>query len=100
MPFVHKGRGDGVDTADEITRRLRTALAQVMGLSVYLQPAPEIQIGTRASRTQYQYILVDANPAELTLPAPLLLERLKASPALRTVATHQQTGALSTHAAT
>jgi multidrug efflux pump len=94
MTIVLKRRGDRVDTADEITNRLRTALAQVKGLSVYLQPAPEIQIGTRASRTQYQYILVDANPAELTLAAPLLLERLKASPALRNVASDQQTGGL------
>jgi multidrug efflux pump len=94
MTIVLKRRGDRVDTADEITNRLRTALAQVKGLSVYLQPAPEIQIGTRASRTQYQYILVDANPAELTLAAPLLLERLKASPALHNVASDQQTGGL------
>jgi multidrug efflux pump subunit AcrB len=77
-----------------LARRLRTDLAQVMGLSFYLQPAPEIQIGTRTTRTQYQYILVDANPVELTRTAPLLLERLQASPALRNVASDQQTGGL------
>ena len=94
MTIVLKRRGDRTETADEIIRRLRTALAQVAGLSVYLQLAPEIQIGTRATRTQYQYILVDANPAELALAAPLLLERLKVSPALRNVASDQQTGGL------
>jgi multidrug efflux pump len=94
MTIVLKRRSDRADAAPEITRRLRTALAKIAGLSVYLQPAPEIQIGTRATRTQYQYILVDANPTELARAAPLLLERLQSSPALRNVASDHQPGGL------
>ena len=94
ITIVLKRRADRTETAEAIARRLGTDLAQVPGLSFYLQPAPEIQIGTRTTRTQYQYILVDANPVELTLTAPLLLERLQASPALRNVASDQQTGGL------
>jgi multidrug efflux pump len=94
MIIVLKRRSDRADAAPEITRRLRTALSQIAGLSVYLQRAPEIQIGTRATRTQYQYILVDANPTELVRVAPLLLERLQSSPALRDVASDHQPGGL------
>jgi hydrophobe/amphiphile efflux-1 (HAE1) family protein len=94
MTIVLKRRAERTATAAEIARRLRAAMAAVRGLAVYLQPAPEIQIGTRASRTQYQYILVDANPAQLAEWAPRLLERLRATPALQNVASDQQTGGL------
>jgi len=94
MTIVLKRRAQRTATAAEIARRLRAAMAAVRGLAVYLQPAPEIQIGTRASRTQYQYILVDANTAELAEWAPRLLERLRATPALQNVASDQQTGGL------
>ena len=69
-------------------------MADVQGLSVYLQPAPEIQIGMRTSRTQYQYIVVDANPVELAEWALRLLEKLRATPLLHNVASDQQTGGL------
>ncbi len=62
----------------------------VPGLSVFTQPVQDIQIGTRISRTQYQYTLVDTDGAELALWAPRLLARLKDSPDLRNVATDQQ----------
>ncbi len=94
MTIVLKRRDQRTDTAAEIARRLRTAMAEVQGLSVYLQPAPEIQIGTRISRTQYQYIMVDANPVELAEWALRLLEKLRATPLLHNVASDQQTGGL------
>jgi len=94
MTIVLKRRDQRTDTAAEIAARLRTAMAEVQGLSVYLQPAPEIQIGTRTSRTQYQYIMVDANPVELAEWAERLLEKLRSTPLLHNVASDQQTGGL------
>jgi multidrug efflux pump subunit AcrB len=94
MIIVLRSRDQRIATASEIARRLRDDLASIRGLSVYLQPVQEIQIGTRASRTQYQYILVDANPAELAQWAPRLIEELQAAPALENVASDQQTGGL------
>ena len=94
MTIVLKRRDQRTDTAAEIARRLRTAMADVQGLSVYLQPAPEIQIGSRTSRTQYQYIMVDANPVELAEWALRLLEKLRATRLLHNVASDQQTGGL------
>jgi multidrug efflux pump len=94
MTIVLKRRDQRIASAGEIARRLGAAMSGLKGMSVYLQPAPEIQIGTRASRTQYQYILVDANPAELAEWAPRLLEKLRSDPALQHVASDQQTGGL------
>ena len=94
MTIVLKRRDRRTGTAAEIARRLRTAMAEVQGLSIYFQPAPEIQIGTRSSRTQYQYILVDANPTELAEWASRLLERLRSTPSIQNIASDQQTGGL------
>jgi multidrug efflux pump len=52
----------------------------------------DIQIGTRVARTQYQYTLLDTDPAELAEWAPKLLARLQALPELRDVASDQQDG--------
>jgi multidrug efflux pump subunit AcrB len=57
MTIVLKRRDQRIDTAAEIARRLRTAMARVQGLSIYLQPAPEIQIGTRTSRTPWSWLI-------------------------------------------
>ena len=55
-----------------------------------MQPVQDIQIGTRISRTQFQYTLMDTDPTELALWAPRLLARLQAAPELRQVASDQQ----------
>jgi HAE1 family hydrophobic/amphiphilic exporter-1 len=49
-----------------------------------------VTVGGRISRTQFQYTLQDANPDELNEWAPRILEKLKALPQLRDVATDQQ----------
>jgi multidrug efflux pump len=94
VTIILKRRDQRSDTAGAITARLREAMGAVKGLSSYLQPAPEIQIGTRASRTQYQYILVDANPVELAEASERLLDQLRVTPALRNAASDQQIGGL------
>jgi multidrug efflux pump len=76
--------------ADVIARRLQDKLAKIPGLTIFLQPVQDIQIGTRISRTQFQYTLIDTDPAELSAWAPLLLARLQASRELRDVASDAQ----------
>src|SRR5229473_185538 len=51
MTIVLKRRAQRTATAAEIARRLGAAMAAVRGLAVYLQPAPEIQIGTSDQQT-------------------------------------------------
>ena len=76
--------------AGAIAARLQARLQAIPGLSVFMQPVQDIQIGTRVSRTQFQYTLIDTDQAELSAWAPRLLERMRSLPALRDVATDQQ----------
>ena len=81
-------------SATEIIRRLQPKLAGVQGVTLYLQSVQDLQIDNRLSRTQYQYTLEDADPAELSEWAPKVLEKLRALPQLTDVASDQQDGGL------
>jgi multidrug efflux pump len=76
--------------------RLRSSLAQVGGITLYLQPVQDLTVEDRVSRTQYQYSLEDPNLVELTTWAPRLVERLRTRPELRDVASDQQDQGLET----
>ncbi|HUX63822.1 MdtB/MuxB family multidrug efflux RND transporter permease subunit [Sulfuricella sp.] len=76
--------------ASGIIRRLQPKLAQVRGITMYMQPVQDLTIENRVSRTQYQFSLEDANPAELAAWAPKLIERLRQLPALADVASDIQ----------
>jgi HAE1 family hydrophobic/amphiphilic exporter-1 len=78
-------------SADEIITRLRPQLAKVPGIQLFLQASQDLNVGGRTSRTQYQYTVQDSDINELNEWAPKLLEVLKKLPALRDVASDQQT---------
>ncbi|HTQ07398.1 MAG TPA: multidrug efflux RND transporter permease subunit [Polyangiaceae bacterium] len=80
--------------ADEIIARLRPKLAQVSGIEVYLQSVQDLTIDSRLSRTQFQYTLEDADPAELAAFAPKLVSELRKEPMLRDVASDQENAGL------
>ena len=85
-----KPRDQRKASASDIIRRLRARAAEVEGISLYMQAVQDLQIDSRASRTQYQYTLEDADAAELAEWTPKLLDQLRASPALNDVASDQQ----------
>ena len=80
---------EGVRAIDVI-RRLQPKLASVEGISLYMQPVQDLTIEDRVSRTQYQFSVVDANPDELNLWVPRLVDRLRAIPQLADVASDLQ----------
>ncbi|HKA63710.1 MAG TPA: efflux RND transporter permease subunit, partial [Methylomirabilota bacterium] len=82
--------------AREVIERLRPRLAQVSGITLYMQPVQDLTVEDRVSRTQYQYSLESPNLAELNTWAPRLVERLRALPNLRDVASDQQDQGLET----
>jgi len=84
------------DPASVVIARLQAAMAGVPGMSVFMQAVQDIQIGTRISRTQFQYTLLDTDTQELATWAPRLLARLRAMPDLQDVASDQQTEGFST----
>ncbi len=78
------------DSADVVIARLERAIAGIPGLVAFIQPVQDIQIGSRVSRTQYQYTLMDTDDDVLAQWAPKLRARLAAMPEMRDVATDQQ----------
>jgi hydrophobe/amphiphile efflux-1 (HAE1) family protein len=74
---------------DEVLARMRTSLAKIQGITLYMQAAQDITIGGRVSKTMYQYTLNDADPGELNHWAGLFLDRIKAVPGITDVATDQ-----------
>ena len=84
-------------TASEVIRRLQPELAQVPGITLFMQPVQDITVEDRVSRTQFQYTLEDPNTDELYAFAPRMLRRLQQSPLLRDVASDQEEGGLCTN---
>jgi hydrophobe/amphiphile efflux-1 (HAE1) family protein len=74
---------------DQVLARLRTNLAKLQGVTLYMQAAQDITIGGRVSKTLYQYTLNDADPGELNHWAALFLDRIKSVPGITDVATDQ-----------
>ncbi len=83
----------------EIIRRMQPQVAKVDGITLFLQPVQDLTVEDRVSRTQYQYSLEDANPAELAVWTNKLVEKLKTLPELQNVATDQQNDGLEAHLA-
>ncbi len=90
LTIALKPRDQRNASAEEIIARLRAATADASGISLFMQAAQDVQIDSRVSRTQYQYVLQDADPQELNNWTPRLLAALRARAELTDVATDQQ----------
>ena len=80
--------------ASDVIRRLQPQLAKVGGISLYMQPVQDLTIEDRVSRTQYQFSVEDANPDELSVWVPKLVDRLRQIPQLADVASDLQDNGL------
>jgi multidrug efflux pump len=83
-------------SATEVMNRLQSALAQVDGITLYMQPVQDLTVEDRVSRTQYQYTLEAPNVSDLNAWTDRFVSALKGLPQLQDVATDQQTGAAQT----
>jgi len=77
--------------AEQIIARLRPKLEKVEGARLYMQASQDVRLGGRATRTQFEFTLQDANLAELNEWAPKILAKMQTLAELRDVATDQQT---------
>jgi multidrug efflux pump len=84
-------------SASDIIRRLQKETADVTGISIYMQPVQDLSIDTTVSRTQYQFVLEDANPAEFDTWVPKLVERLQQVPQIEDVASDQENQGLAAY---
>ncbi len=82
--------------ADEIIRRLEPKLAQVEGITLYLQALQDLTVADTVSRTQYQYTLEDVDGRELSTWVPRIVAELQKRPELRDVASDLQDNGLQT----
>jgi multidrug efflux pump len=80
--------------ASDIIRRLQPKVANVAGITLYMQPVQDLSVENRVSRTQYQYTLEDANSTELAQWVPVVVTALQKLPELRDVASDQGKGSL------
>ncbi|HEY1787584.1 MAG TPA: multidrug efflux RND transporter permease subunit [Verrucomicrobiae bacterium] len=77
-------------SASDIIRRLQPALSKIQDVTLYMQPVQDLTVEDRVSATQFQFTLEDANADELKTMTAKFVDRLKALPQLRDVATDQQ----------
>jgi multidrug efflux pump len=76
--------------ATEVIRRLQPHLAEIAGITLFMQPVQDLSVEDRVSRTQFQYTLEDPSADELNNYAPKMVAKLKELPELTDVATDQQ----------
>ncbi|MBR1122815.1 efflux RND transporter permease subunit [Bradyrhizobium lablabi] len=87
--YIQLKPADQRDPIDKVIARLRTNLAKIQGITLYMQAAQDITVGARLNKTQFQYTMNDADPGELSHWAGLFLDRIKAIPEVTDVTTDQ-----------
>src|SRR6185312_2645094 len=70
-----------------VMRRIQNATGPLAGISLYMQPVQDLTIEGTVSKTQYQFILQDADPAQLAEWSPKLVDKLRSLPQFEDVAT-------------
>ena len=89
--LIHlKPRNERKLDADEVIQELRPKLAKIVGLNVYMQNPPAINVGGRTSKGQYQFTLQDADTKELFQAAPQVEEKIRGLAGLQDVSTDLQ----------
>ncbi|HXM84523.1 MAG TPA: MdtB/MuxB family multidrug efflux RND transporter permease subunit [Stellaceae bacterium] len=76
---------------------LERETAAIPGVTLYLQPVQDLTIDTTISRSQYQFVVEDANPDELASWTPKLVNQLNQLPELANVVSDQSDQGLSAY---
>ncbi len=74
----------------QVVESLRKKMREVPGISVYMRPIQNLQLGGRQSKAQYQYILQSVQAGELNDWAQRLQEPMRADPMFRDVTSDSQ----------
>ena len=78
--FIQLKPANQREPIDKVIARLRTSLAKIQGITLYMQPAQDITIGARLNKTQFQYTMNDADAGELNQWATTFLDKFKDHP--------------------
>ena len=91
-----KPAGQRTESGQAVIARLRPQLAQVTGVSLFLNPVQDLRGGGRQSSSTYQYTLKSDNAADLKRWATQLADQMKTSAALLDVNTDQEENGVET----
>ena len=69
-----------------VMRRIQSNIAPLTGITLYMQPVQDLTIEGTVSKTQYQFILQDSDPVQLSEWTPKLVDKLRTLPELGDVA--------------
>ncbi len=94
LTLVLKDRRDRGASASALAERLTRAAGALAGINVFIAPVQDVQISTRATRSQYQYMLAGADLADVSDWADKLAARLRESSLMRNVASETNGGGL------
>jgi multidrug efflux pump len=92
-----KPRDERNTSASDVIRRLERETQDVAGISLYMQPVQDLTIDATVSRSQYNFVLEDANPSEFSTWVPKLLARLQQIPQIEDVASNYAENGLSAY---
>lgn len=88
--FINLKPRDQRPPMKQVVEQLRRKLREVAGITVFMRPIQNLQLGGRQSKAQYQYILQSVKADELSDWASRLMERLRADPMFRDVTSDSQ----------
>jgi HAE1 family hydrophobic/amphiphilic exporter-1 len=74
----------------EVVEGLRKKLRAVPGITVFLRPTQNLQLGGRQSKSQYQFIMQSVDASQLSDWAFKLQDKLRADPGFKDVTTDSQ----------
>ncbi len=78
------------DRVSKVIERLQQEVANLPGVTLYLQPVQDLTIDTQVSRTQYQFTLQATSLDELSQWVPKLMDKLNSLPQLADVSSDWQ----------
>ena len=78
------------DPVMTVIARLSQKVQALEGIRLFMQPAQDITVGGRLSRTQYQYTIQDVDSLELNSWAPKILDKIRGIKGIRDVTSDQQ----------
>jgi len=81
-----KPRDERKSDISAVMQRLKSATSPLAGITLYMQPVQDLTIEGTVSKTQYQFILQDADPAQLAEWTPKLVDKLRTLPQFGEVA--------------
>ncbi len=74
----------------KVVENLRRRLRDVPGIAVFMRPVQNLQLGGRATKSRYQYILQSVSAGALNEWAGKLQDRIRSDPLFRDVTTDSQ----------